>query len=88
MGENNGNPLINIESWKVKEKEEYRMKILGGRLPEAGERFDRLQETAHKLTGGLPYRRGVYRFKTFAEFNQWKTSQAIDRPAHRGKTTS
>ena len=64
------------------------MKVLGGRLPKASERFDRLQETAFKLTGGLPYRRGVYRFNTFAEFNQWKTSQAISRPAHPGKATS
>jgi len=55
------------------------MKVLGGRnLPDYWERFDRLQRTMHKLRGESGPKRGVYRFKTFDEFNEWKRQQALN----------
>ena len=57
------------------------MKVLGGQnLPPPGERFDRLQRTAGKLlgiTGVCP--KGVFRFKTFEEFDEWKIQIASRR---------
>jgi hypothetical protein len=49
------------------------MKIIGGRnLPPFWERFDRLQRTAHLLLGRAICPKGVFRFKTFQEFEEWK----------------
>jgi hypothetical protein len=57
------------------------IKILGGRnLPPYWERFDRLQQTAHKLGALRGMRRGIYRFKSFEEFDAWKWEQALNRP--------
>jgi hypothetical protein len=52
------------------------MKVVGGKnLPAYWERFDRLQRTANAL---LPNEarspRGVFRFKTHEDFEQWKKS--------------
>jgi hypothetical protein len=56
------------------------MKILGGRnMPSPGERFDRLQRTARQLAGGPICPKGVFRFKTFEEFNEWKIQNALRR---------
>ena len=49
------------------------MKIVGGRnLPPLWERFDRLQRTAQLLLGRGICPKGVFRFKTFQEFEEWK----------------
>jgi len=49
------------------------MKIVGGRnLPAFWDRFDRLQRTAHLLLGRGICPKGVFRFKTFQEFEEWK----------------
>lgn len=56
------------------------LKIVGGRnLPRAGERFDRLQRTAHQLLGCGVSPKGVFRFKTFEEFNTWKMQTSLHR---------
>ena len=56
------------------------MKVVGGRnLPAPGERFDRLQRTAHQLLGGGVSPKGVFRFKTFEEFNAWKMKISLRR---------
>lgn len=48
------------------------MKIVGGRnLPTFWERFDRLQRTAHLLLSRGVSSRGVFRFKTREEFEEW-----------------
>ncbi|MFS8085531.1 MAG: hypothetical protein ACMG6H_07860 [Acidobacteriota bacterium] len=52
---------------------EPKMKVVGGRnLPSHWERFDRLQRTAQALLGRPISPKGVFRFKTFEEFNEWK----------------
>ena len=49
------------------------MKTVGGRnLPPLWERFDRLQKTARLLLGKGICPKGVFRFKTFQEFEEWK----------------
>jgi hypothetical protein len=49
------------------------MKVVGGRnLPPFWERFNRLQRTAHLLLGKGVSPKGVFRFKTFEEFEEWK----------------
>ena len=49
------------------------MKIVGGQnLPTFWDRFDRLQRTANLLLGGGICPKGVFRFKTFQEFEEWK----------------
>ena len=56
------------------------MKIVGGRnLPDPGVRFDRLQRTAHQLLGCGVSPKGVFRFKTFEEFNAWKMQNSLGR---------
>ena len=64
------------------------MKVVGDeeRLPSYWERFDRLQRTAGKLRGTQGAPRGVFRFTSFAEFEEWKRRQKpLARPT---KTTS
>ena len=50
-----------------------------GNLPAAGERFDRLQRTTHQLLGSGVSPKGVFRFKTFEEFNAWKMQVSLHR---------
>jgi hypothetical protein len=57
-----------------------RAKVVGKRrhAPDNSEsrglRFDQIQVQFNRLWGGLPYRKGVYRFKTWESFDQWKTN--------------
>jgi hypothetical protein len=61
---------------------EPRMKVVGGKnLPSYWERFDRLQRTAQTLLGRPVSPKGVFRFKTFEEFEQWKQTLHQDHPA-------
>jgi hypothetical protein len=54
-------------------KEKKAMKIVGGRnLPPFWERFNRLQRTTHLLFGRSVSPKGVFRFKSFEEFEEWK----------------
>ena len=56
------------------------MKVVGGKnLPEIGERFDRLQRTTHQLVGSGISPKGVFRFKTFEEFDAWKMQISLRR---------
>jgi hypothetical protein len=49
------------------------VRVLGGKkLRSNWERFNRLQGTAELLAGGVREPRGVYKFKTSEEFNEWK----------------
>ncbi len=49
------------------------MKIVGGRnLPPFWERFNRLQRTTNLLFGRSVSPKGVFRFKSFEEFEEWK----------------
>lgn len=56
-----------------------RAKVVGRRrVPQAGgapdlQSFDRMQAQFHRLWGDLPFRKGVYRFKTWESFDEWKT---------------
>lgn len=60
---------------------EERMKIVGGRnLPPLWERFDRLQQTAQLLLGRSVSPKGVFRFKTFQEFEAWKNKLRQEPP--------
>lgn len=57
-----------------------RAKVVGKRCPPAAgneadwEQFNKLQKNFHRLWGGLPFPKGVHRFKTFEEFDEWKTN--------------
>lgn len=62
-----------------------RAKVVGKRRPppvdgegEASwESFNWLQRNFQKLWGGLPYPKGVHRFKNMEEFDAWKTNLMI-----------
>ena len=57
------------------------MKIVGGRnLPAFWDRFDRLQRTANLLLGRGICPKGVFRFKTFQEFEEWKNKLRQEPP--------
>jgi len=57
------------------------MKIVGGRnLPAFWDRFDRLQRTANLLLGKGICPKGVFRFKTFQEFDEWKNKLRQEPP--------
>ena len=50
-----------------------RMKVVGGRnLPPFWERFSRLQRTSHRILGRGVSPKGVFRFRSFEEFEEWK----------------
>jgi hypothetical protein len=67
---------------------ELPMRIVGGKKPRPyWERFDRLQRRANLLLGGLNHPKGVFRFKTWEEFNEWKMNCRIQNARQR-KTTS
>lgn len=54
------------------------VRVLGGKnLRPIWERFNRLQKTAQLLTGGLREPKGVHRFKTWEEFNEWKMKYQV-----------
>jgi hypothetical protein len=49
------------------------MKVIGGKnLPPYWDRFDRLQRTANLLLGRPVSPQGVFRFKTYEEFEERK----------------
>jgi hypothetical protein len=61
------------------------MKVVGGaNLPPYWERFDRLQRTANLLLGRPVSPRGIFRFKTYEEFEEWKRRIHLE---HRNKPT-
>jgi hypothetical protein len=61
------------------------MKVVGGRnLPPFWERFDRLQRTAQLPLGRPVSPKGVFRFRTYEEFEEWK--QRV-RQEHQSKPT-
>jgi hypothetical protein len=57
-----------------------RAKVVGKRRPPAAgsdadwERFNQMQQNFQRMWGGLPFRKGVYRFKTWESFDEWKTN--------------
>ncbi|CAN5398951.1 hypothetical protein BH20VER3_BH20VER3_10800 [soil metagenome] len=54
------------------------VRIVGGKnVRSFRDRFDRLQRTAQMLSGGVREPRGVYRFQSWEEFNEWKMSYQI-----------
>jgi len=67
-------------------KNQRGIKVVGGRnLPSYWERFNRLQRNAHVLLRTPISPKGVFRFKSFEEFEQWKQNLRHDYPK---KTTS
>jgi hypothetical protein len=54
------------------------VRVLGGKNPRPKwERFNRLQKSAQALAVGRREPKGVHRFKTWAEFNQWKMKYQV-----------
>jgi hypothetical protein len=50
-------------------------RVVGGKNPRPyWDRFNRLQASAELILGGARPPKGVYRFKSWAEFNEWKMS--------------
>jgi hypothetical protein len=71
-----------VRSPSLQPKLDFAMKngirVVGGKnLRSAAERFDRAQQTAQMLSRGLREPRGVHRFKSWEEFNQWKMNYQI-----------
>jgi hypothetical protein len=66
-----------------------RAKVVGkprppGGMPELLAAFDRHQRQMGRLWGTLPFRRGVYRFKSAEEFDLWTTTLLMrNSPARR-----
>jgi len=57
------------------------MKVVGGsNLPPFWERFSRLQRRSHLLLGKGVSPKGVFRFKTFEEFEEWKERYRLQEP--------
>jgi hypothetical protein len=51
------------------------IRVVGGKyLRPYWDRFNRLQASAELVRGGARPPKGVFRFKTWAEFNEWKMS--------------
>lgn len=66
-----------------------KMKVIGGKnLPSYWERFNRLQRTVDKLGGLAMYPRGVFRFSSFEELEQWKMDLRLNHPGPPKKSTS
>lgn len=64
------------------------VRVLGGKnLRSTWERFNRLQKTANLLAGGVREPKGVHRFKTWEEFNEWKMKYQV-RGGSQTKATS
>jgi hypothetical protein len=54
------------------------MRVLGGKnVRPVWTRFNRLQKTAQLLAGGVREPKGVHRFKTWEEFNEWKMKHQV-----------
>ena len=54
------------------------IRILGGKnVRPTWERFNRLQKTAELVAGGVREPKGVHRFKTWEEFNEWKMKYQV-----------
>jgi len=48
-------------------------RVVGGKNPRSfWDRFNRLQASAEMIRGDARPPKGVFRFKTWAEFNEWK----------------
>jgi hypothetical protein len=67
-----------------------RAKVVGKRRPSPAsgegswEQFDWLQRNFQRLRGGLPFPKGVHRFKSIEEFDEWKTNLMLrNRPGRR-----
>lgn len=65
------------------------MKVVGPPPPfeERWKRFSRMQRTADLLMGGLPYPRGVHRFISMEEADQWQMNQRLARHARQKTAT-
>lgn len=60
---------------------EKEMKVVGGRnLPPLWERFNRLQRTSHRILGRGVSPKGVFRFRSFEEFEEWKQRYRHQEP--------
>jgi hypothetical protein len=59
------------------------VRVLGGKNPRPyWDRFNRLQASAELVLGGARPPKGVFRFKSWTEFNEWKMScRTRPRPA-------
>jgi len=54
------------------------IRVLGGKnLRLTWERFNPVQKTAQLLAGGVREPKGVHRFKTWEEFNEWKMKYQV-----------
>ena len=51
------------------------IRVVGGKSPRPyWDRFNRLQASAELVLGGARAPKGVFRFKSWTEFNEWKMS--------------
>ncbi len=72
-------PVVN----ELIESGDPRAKVVGKRRPPPAsgegdwEQFDWLQRNFQRLWVGLPFPKGVHRFKSMEEFDEWKTNLMI-----------
>lgn len=75
-------PLVN----ELIESGDPRAKVVGKRRPaaSASAAFDQLQEMVNRTWGGLPFPKGVHRFKSEGEFESWRNQLlTTNAPARR-----
>ena len=57
------------------------MKIVGGKNPRPfWDRFNRLQRRSHLVLGRAVSPKGVFRFRSFKEFEEWKKQYRLQEP--------
>ena len=64
------------------------IRVLGGKnVRLKWERFNRLQKSAEAVSGGVREPKGVHRFKTWGEFNEWKMKYQVQGGSQPGATS-
>jgi hypothetical protein len=62
----------------MRKREEWAMKVVGDRVQAASLKdFDTLQRTVAALSEKAVCPRGVFRFRTFEEANEWKITMLV-----------
>ena len=57
------------------------MKVVGEKKPRPfWDRFNRLQRTSHLVLGRAVSPKGVFRFRSFEEFEEWKKRYRLQEP--------
>ena len=81
---------VSLERTIVRSRRDRPAKVVGKRRPAESHprQFDIVQEMVNRTWKGLPFPKGVRRFKTEEEFDEWRTRLLIrNSPARRTSVT-